>query len=82
MLLDAKEYFKKQPSLVDISVPDEEKFTVCGDIHGQYYDLYNIFQLNGLPSPENPYVSFSWIEAVDFICLEILLISYFWLNFP
>lgn len=58
MLIDAKEYFKKQPSLVDITVPDDERFTVCGDIHGQYFDLHNIFQLNGLPSPENPYVSF------------------------
>ncbi len=58
ILLDAKEYFKKQSSLVHITVSENEKFTVCGDIHGQYYDLYNIFQLNGLPSPENPYVSF------------------------
>ncbi|KAK7598121.1 hypothetical protein V9T40_006356 [Parthenolecanium corni] len=56
ILIDAKEYFKKQPSLVDITVPDDERFTVCGDIHGQYFDLHNIFELNGLPSPENPYL--------------------------
>ncbi len=33
------------------------KFTVCGDIHGQYYDLINIFKINGVPSQDNPYVS-------------------------
>ncbi|EEC18365.1 serine-threonine phosphatase 2A, catalytic subunit, putative, partial [Ixodes scapularis] len=44
------------PSLVDIEVPSDSKFTVCGDIHGQFFDLMNIFELNGLPSESNPYL--------------------------
>ncbi|XP_049812956.1 serine/threonine-protein phosphatase 5 [Schistocerca nitens] len=56
ILLDVKQLFMKQPSLVDINIPDGKKFTVCGDIHGQYYDLMNIFELNGIPSEENPYL--------------------------
>ena len=56
ILLDVMELFKSQPSMVDVIIPEGSKFTVCGDIHGQFYDLMNIFHLNGLPSPTNPFV--------------------------
>ncbi|XP_025423474.1 serine/threonine-protein phosphatase 5 [Sipha flava] len=56
ILLDVKKYLEKQPTLVHINIKADEKFTVCGDIHGQYYDLLNIFELNGLPSDTNPYL--------------------------
>ncbi|XP_052767610.1 serine/threonine-protein phosphatase 5-like [Mya arenaria] len=56
ILLDVKNLFKEQPSLVDITVPPGKTFTVCGDIHGQYYDLLNIFKINGMPSESNPYL--------------------------
>lgn len=56
ILCDMDSYLRTLPSLVDIPIPDESKFTICGDIHGQFYDLMNIFKINGLPSPTNPYL--------------------------
>ncbi|KAL5582610.1 hypothetical protein UlMin_015052 [Ulmus minor] len=56
IVLQTRELLRPLPSLVDISVPDGTHFTVCGDVHGQFYDLLNIFELNGLPSEENPYL--------------------------
>lgn len=52
----ARELFSKDKSLVQIYVADNEEITVCGDIHGQFYDLLNIFSLNGNPSEKNPYL--------------------------
>lgn len=45
-----------EPTLVDVAVPEGQHITVCGDVHGQYYDLLHIFKLNGLPSESNPYL--------------------------
>jgi len=32
------------------------RVTVCGDTHGQFYDVLNIFEMNGYPSSSNPYI--------------------------
>ena len=56
IIMKAKEIFEKCKSLVDVTREPEEEITVCGDIHGQYYDLLNIFAINGNPSKENPYL--------------------------
>ncbi|XAR50813.1 Phosphoprotein phosphatase [Bertholletia excelsa] len=56
IVLQTREMLRALPSLVDINIPDGKRFTVCGDVHGQFYDLLNIFELNGLPSEDNPYL--------------------------
>ena len=45
-----KDIVSKYKSLVDYHIEAEEEMTVCGDIHGQYYDVLNIFKLNGNPA--------------------------------
>nr|GMC72696.1 serine/threonine-protein phosphatase 5 isoform X1 [Ipomoea batatas] len=56
IVLQTRAMLRALPSLVDINVPEGKHFTVCGDVHGQFYDLLNIFELNGLPSEDNPYL--------------------------
>lgn len=56
ILLRCREIFEKDQSLVHINVPEDHEVTVCGDIHGQFYDLLNIFKINGNPSEINPYL--------------------------
>lgn len=56
MILKVKEYYEKKESLIEINVGDDDDFTVCGDVHGQFYDLLNIYEINGYPSETNPYL--------------------------
>lgn len=73
IVLQTRELLRALPSLVDITVPDGKHFTVCGDVHGQFYDLLNIFELNGLPSEENPYLfNGDFVDRGSF-SLEVIL---------
>jgi serine/threonine-protein phosphatase 5 len=51
-----RDIMQSHASLVDYEIEDSEEFTVCGDIHGQYYDLMNIFKINGNPALGNKYL--------------------------
>jgi len=50
ILIAVKEQLDALPTLVDVPIPDGTHINVCGDTHGQYYDLLNIFETFGVLS--------------------------------
>ncbi|KAJ2794167.1 Palmitoyl-protein thioesterase 1, partial [Coemansia helicoidea] len=89
ILLQADRLLRQLPTLVDVAVPADTVLTVCGDVHGQYYDVLNIFKLNGFPSDKLMYLfngdfvdrgSFSVEVIVLFLALKLLYPNAFFLN--
>lgn len=83
ILLGLIPIFKSLPSLLDIRIPPGQNFTVCGDVHGQFYDLLNIFALNGEPSETNPYLfNGDFVDRGSFSCEVILTLFAYKLHCP
>ncbi|XP_033832354.1 serine/threonine-protein phosphatase 5 [Periophthalmus magnuspinnatus] len=83
ILVQVKDVLSKLPSLVEITLKESDKITICGDTHGQYYDLLNIFTLNGLPSETNPYLfNGDFVDRGSFSLEVILTLFGFKLLYP
>ena len=89
IIVKATEVLESEKTLQHITLEDLEEITVCGDTHGQYYDLLNIFKLNGNPSEENPYLfngdfvdRGSWsVEIMLTLCMwKVCLPQHFFLS--
>jgi serine/threonine-protein phosphatase 5 len=91
-LLACRKYFSNLNSLMEIPIPTEApesdpsakpRLTVCGDTHGQFYDVLNIFELNGLPHRTNPYLfNGDFVDRGSFSVEVILTFLLFKLSDP
>lgn len=79
----ATEIFSKESNVVNVPSP----VTVCGDIHGQLHDLFELFKIGGMPPYTNylfmgDYVDRGYhsVETLTFLlCLKIKFPDRIWL---
>jgi serine/threonine-protein phosphatase 5 len=81
IILAVMDISKKEPTMIEHDVEEGTEITVCGDTHGQFFDLMNIFKLAGKPSEKN-----SFLFNGDFVDrgswsteIALLLYAYKWL---
>ena len=72
LCLKSREILLSQPILLELKVP----LKICGDIHGQYYDLLRLFEYQGFPPDANylflgNYVDFGK-QSLETICLLLV----------
>lgn len=83
ILLRVKKILVTLPSLVDVEVPKGTHINVCGDTHGQFYDLLNIFETFGYPSEDNPYLfNGDFVDRGSFSLEVVLLLFAFKALYP
>ncbi|OQN98722.1 hypothetical protein B0A48_15388 [Cryoendolithus antarcticus] len=81
IILKVKDIVYNEPTMVETHIQSGKKLTVCGDTHGQYFDLLEIFRLNGYPSATHGYLfngdfvdRGSWSSEI-----ALLLYAYKWM---
>ena len=90
MILKAKNILSEyNESIINIDIPYGKNFTIVGDIHGQFYDLLNIFDINGYPSEDNLYLfngdyidrgAFGVETIITLMAFKILYPNHFFMN--
>mmetsp|Transcript_12572 Transcript_12572/g.14425 ORF Transcript_12572/g.14425 Transcript_12572/m.14425 type:complete len:304 (-) Transcript_12572:190-1101(-) len=74
----SREIFLSQPALLDLQAPVK----VCGDVHGQYYDLLRIFEFGGYPPESNYLFLGDYVDRGSYSLETICLLLAYKIKYP
>lgn len=74
----AKEIFLQSPVVVDVPAP----VTVCGDVHGQFVDLMELFQVGGKPPDVNLLFMGDYVDRGSFSVEVVTLLFVLKVRWP
>ncbi|KAK9467449.1 Metallo-dependent phosphatase-like protein [Lipomyces arxii] len=83
IIIEAMKIFKTEPTMVEVDVAADQVMSVCGDTHGQFFDLLELFRFNGVPSETHNYLfNGDFVDRGSWSCENALLLFSYKLLYP